>query len=55
LPSHHGSGSRIGSGNARFAAGHASAAGLMPGDVDFLNREVGVFLDGVTGGAKKVN
>jgi homoserine O-acetyltransferase/O-succinyltransferase len=35
--------------------GHASAAGLMPGDVDFLNREVGAFLDGVTGGGKKVN
>jgi hypothetical protein len=27
----------------------------MPGDVDFLNREVGAFLDGVTGAGKKVN
>jgi homoserine O-acetyltransferase/O-succinyltransferase len=35
--------------------GHASAGGFMPADVDFLNREVGAFLDGVNGGAKKVN
>jgi homoserine O-acetyltransferase/O-succinyltransferase len=35
--------------------GHASASGLMPADVDFLNREVGAFLDGVTSGGKKVN
>jgi homoserine O-acetyltransferase len=27
--------------------GHASAAGLFPADVEFLNREVGAFLDGV--------
>jgi homoserine O-acetyltransferase/O-succinyltransferase len=32
--------------------GHASAAGLMPADVEFLNREVGAFLDGVTSGGK---
>ena len=32
--------------------GHASAAGLMPADVEFLNREVGKFLDGVGGGKK---
>jgi homoserine O-acetyltransferase len=33
--------------------GHASASGAIPEDVVFLNREVGVFLDGGTG--KKVN
>ncbi len=27
--------------------GHASASGLFPADVEFLNREVGAFLDGV--------
>jgi homoserine O-acetyltransferase len=32
--------------------GHASAAGLFPADVDFLNREVGAFLDGVAEGGK---
>jgi homoserine O-acetyltransferase/O-succinyltransferase len=32
--------------------GHASAAGLFPADVDFLNREVGAFLAGATEGAK---
>ena len=35
--------------------GHASAGGFMPADVDFLNREVGAFLDGVTGGGEKVH
>jgi homoserine O-acetyltransferase len=35
--------------------GHASAGGFMPADVDFLNREVGAFLDGVSGGGEKVH
>jgi homoserine O-acetyltransferase len=35
--------------------GHASAGGVMPADVDFLNREVGAFLDGVTAGGEKVH
>lgn len=34
--------------------GHASAGGFFPADVEFLNREVGAFLDSVTGG-KKLN
>ncbi len=34
--------------------GHASAGGFLPADVDFLNREVGAFLNGVTG-VKKVH
>jgi homoserine O-acetyltransferase len=33
--------------------GHAAAAGLFPGDVEFLNREVGAFLDGVAEGGKR--
>ncbi len=32
--------------------GHASAGGLFPADVDFLNRETGAFLDVVTGGGR---
>jgi homoserine O-acetyltransferase len=32
--------------------GHASAAGLFPADVEFLNREVGAVLDGVAEGGK---
>ncbi len=35
--------------------GHASAGGGMPADVEFLNREVGAFLDAVTEGGKKLN
>jgi len=35
--------------------GHASAGGFMPADVDFLNREVGAFLGGVTGSGEKVH
>jgi homoserine O-acetyltransferase len=35
--------------------GHASAGGGIPADVEFLNRETGVFLDGVTDGGKKLN
>ena len=35
--------------------GHASAGGFMPADVEFLNREAGAFLDGVTDGGKKLN
>src|SRR5215831_14133501 len=35
--------------------GHASAGGFFPADVDFLNREVGTFLDSVTEGGKKLN
>src|SRR5438477_1264003 len=35
--------------------GHASAGGGIPSDVEFLNRETGVFLDTVTEGGKKLN
>jgi homoserine O-acetyltransferase/O-succinyltransferase len=35
--------------------GHASAGGFNAADVEFLNREVGTFLDGVTNGGKKLN
>jgi homoserine O-acetyltransferase/O-succinyltransferase len=35
--------------------GHASAGGFFPADVEFLNREVGAFLDRVTGGGKRLN
>jgi homoserine O-acetyltransferase len=35
--------------------GHASAGGFFPADVEFLNREVGVFLDAVTEGGKKLD
>ena len=35
--------------------GHASAGGFFPADVEFLNREVGAFLDGVTEGGKKLD
>ena len=34
--------------------GHASAGGINPADVEFLNRETGAFLDGVTLGGKKL-
>ncbi len=33
--------------------GHASASGLLPADVEFLNREVGAFLDEVAAGGKR--
>jgi homoserine O-acetyltransferase/O-succinyltransferase len=35
--------------------GHASAGGAIPGDVEFLNREAGAFLDAVTEGGKRLN
>jgi homoserine O-acetyltransferase len=35
--------------------GHASAGGFFPADVEFLNRETGAFLDGVTEGGKTLN
>ena len=35
--------------------GHASAGGFFPADVEFLNREVSGFLDGVTEGGKRLN
>jgi homoserine O-acetyltransferase len=35
--------------------GHASAGGFFPTDVEFLNREVSGFLDGVTEGGKRLN
>ena len=35
--------------------GHASAGGFNPADVDFLNREVGAFLEGVTKGGKNAD
>src|SRR5439155_12230287 len=34
--------------------GHAAAGGVFPADVDFLNREIGVFLDVVTERGKKL-
>src|SRR5438876_7025308 len=34
--------------------GHAAAGGVSPADVDFLNREIGVFLDVVTERGKKL-
>ena len=35
--------------------GHASAGGFFPADVEFLNREVGAFLNEVTDSGKKLN
>jgi homoserine O-acetyltransferase/O-succinyltransferase len=35
--------------------GHASAGGFFPADVEFLNRETGAFLGGVTDGGKKLD
>jgi homoserine O-acetyltransferase len=35
--------------------GHASAGGAGAADVEFLNRETGAFLDGVTEGGKRLN
>jgi homoserine O-acetyltransferase/O-succinyltransferase len=35
--------------------GHAAAGGGIPADVEFLNREVGAFLDAVTEGGKKLD
>jgi homoserine O-acetyltransferase len=35
--------------------GHASAGGAGAADVEFLNREAGAFLDGVTDGGKKMD
>jgi len=35
--------------------GHASAGGFFPADVEFINREVSGFLDGVTEGGKRLN
>jgi homoserine O-acetyltransferase/O-succinyltransferase len=32
--------------------GHASAGGFLPADVEYLDREVSAFLDGVTEGGK---
>jgi len=37
-----------------MVTGHAAAGGGFPADVDFLNREVGAFLDLVTQGGKKL-
>ena len=34
--------------------GHASAGGVFPADVDFLNREASAFLDGVTDSERKL-
>jgi homoserine O-acetyltransferase len=41
--------------NPGTVTGHASAGGAGPADVEFLNRETGAFLDGVTEGGKKLN
>jgi homoserine O-acetyltransferase/O-succinyltransferase len=35
--------------------GHASAGGAIAADVEFLNREAGAFLDGVTEGGKRLD
>jgi len=35
--------------------GHTSAGGAIPADVEFLNREAGAFLDGVTEGGKRLD
>ena len=35
--------------------GHASAGGVFPADVDFINRETGAFLDRVTEGGKNLD
>jgi len=35
--------------------GHAAAGGAYPADVEFLNREIGVFLDVVTDRGKKLD
>ncbi len=35
--------------------GHASAGGAGAADVEFLNREAGAFLDGVTDGGKRLD
>jgi homoserine O-acetyltransferase len=35
--------------------GHAAAGGGIAGDVEFLNREIGAFLDAVTDSGKKLN
>ncbi|BAM92145.1 putative homoserine O-acetyltransferase [Bradyrhizobium oligotrophicum S58] len=35
--------------------GHAAASGLFPADVEFLNREVGAFLDGVAESGKRLH
>ncbi|MGB8401047.1 MAG: homoserine acetyltransferase, partial [Bradyrhizobium sp.] len=35
--------------------GHAAAGGAIAADVEFLNREVGAFLDAVTDGGRKLN
>jgi len=40
--------------NPGTVTGHASAGGLFPADVEFLNREVGAFLAGATEGGKKL-
>jgi homoserine O-acetyltransferase len=40
--------------NPGSVTGHASAGGGIPADVEFLNREIGAFLDVVTDGGKKL-
>jgi homoserine O-acetyltransferase len=35
--------------------GHASAGGFFPADVEFLNKETGAFLNGVTESGKKLD
>jgi homoserine O-acetyltransferase/O-succinyltransferase len=36
------------------ATGHASAAGVFPADIDFLNREISTFFDLVTARGEKL-
>jgi homoserine O-acetyltransferase len=40
--------------NPYSANGHLAASGAVPADVDFLNREIGRFLDLVTNQGKKL-
>jgi homoserine O-acetyltransferase len=40
--------------NPGTVTGHAAAGGAFPSDVDFLNREIGAFLDGVTDHGRKL-
>lgn len=40
--------------NPGTVTGHASAGGAFPADVDYLNREIGQFLDLVTDHGKKL-
>ena len=40
--------------NPTSVTGHLAAGGVFPADVDFLNREIGSFLDVVTDGGRRL-